>query len=607
MSPLARSLFLPFVIACVAGPVLLFVLAIWLQGSERDELLRSMQKQRLLDLARTILTTGPEEDMARSASSENRVRIEFVNPATGKVEFDSGDANTEPGARVGVDVSSEPDVYLATTSESGSVRRLIDGQWVTFATVQASQADPTASKELIVRVSSPTYLIPGRFQLVSSSGGLATSAVFWTLSFFVVIVSAVAGTMIARNQHVPIQHLSNSIQNIEHLVANGDEEQVPPGSAETVTLRDLSHICREALIALRVEFQRQQQQRTDLESTARFLDTVLGAMIEGVIVVDRDHQVVYANKAASQLLSDSLRPDEMKGRQLLEIVRHKSIDQSLRQVLSEKQRVRSEFELPRSQMTVSLVATRLIQDQEPAAVLVFHDVTELRRLENVRREFVSNVSHELKTPLASIQAYVESLLDGAMNDPQTNHRFLTRIEEQSERLNELIQDILHLARIESGKEAFDFRDVSVSRMVATCVNDRQAMADSKSITVEVDQPVSDLKVRADTGGLRVIIDNLISNAIKYTPANGCVSIRWSIDDEDIRIDIADSGPGIARAHLPRIFERFYRTDEARSRDIGGTGLGLAIVKHLTQVFGGRINVESELGDGSCFTVHLPRA
>jgi two-component system phosphate regulon sensor histidine kinase PhoR len=222
----------------------------------------------------------------------------------------------------------------------------------------------------------------------------------------------------------------------------------------------------------------------------------------------------------------------------------------------------------------------------------------------LRREFVANVSHELKTPLTSIAAYTETLLDGALDDPAHNKEFLRRIEEQTDRLQALIGDLLSLARMESDESAFELAPVDATDVVAASVEAHLAVAESKGIRLSLIEPAAPADVLADAEGVRTIVDNLLDNALNYTPSGGEVAVRCSTDGTWLQIDVSDTGVGIALEHQSRIFERFFRVDKARSREIGGTGLGLAIVKHLCQVFGGTVSVSSQLGRGSTFTVRL---
>ncbi len=339
------------------------------------------------------------------------------------------------------------------------------------------------------------------------------------------------------------------------------------------------------------------------ESTER-LETVLGSMVEGVVAADENQRVLFANRAARALL-DMQGPNPV-GRPIWEILRHPRIDEVIRTVLSGGETPSLEIDLPRKHAVVAVMASRLPGKPSSGVVLVFHNVTELRRLENIRREFVSNVSHELKTPLTAIQAYTETLLDGAIEEPEHRVRFVERIGEQANRLYALIQDLLRLARIESNENVFDVRSVAVKPVVEACIEEHSAVAQSKSQRLLAEPSTADLNVLADEEGLHTILSNLIDNAVKYTQETGTIAVRWRAEDGAAMIEVQDNGPGIPEEHQPRIFERFYRVDRARSRDVGGTGLGLSIVKHLVQEFGGAIEIRSQAGQGTTFAVRLPR-
>jgi len=346
-----------------------------------------------------------------------------------------------------------------------------------------------------------------------------------------------------------------------------------------------------------------QLRNREIESNSEQLTTVLESMVEGVIAVDNRERIVFANPAARDMVD--LPSRQILDRPIWELVRNPAIQSIVRHTLQEKRQFSDEFNLPRSQSAIKLLAAPLSGDPCPGVVLVLQDVTELRKLENLRREFVSNVSHELKTPLASIQALTETLMDGAVDDPDHNRRFLAQIEEHGDRLESLILDLLHLAKIEGERELFDVTEISINQTVESCLEAHQAVADAKQLTLTSLPSENEIFVKADEEGLRIILDNLIDNAVNYTPERGRVTVRWIAVDDQLRLQVEDTGPGIADEHLDRIFERFYRVDKARSREVGGTGLGLSIVKHLTQVFGGSVEVESELGRGSTFRVLLP--
>jgi two-component system phosphate regulon sensor histidine kinase PhoR len=344
------------------------------------------------------------------------------------------------------------------------------------------------------------------------------------------------------------------------------------------------------------------QQINQLKNQNQRMTTVLHSMVEGVLAVDSNRRVLLANDASAELLGVNL--SNAIGRPLLEVARNADIDAAVREAESSNEPTTREINIPGStRRTIQLLATQLPIEPTPGVVIVLHDVTELRRLEGMRRNFVANVSHELKTPLASIKAYAETLLMGAIDDPANNRKFVDRISEQAERLHELIVDMLTLARVESGKEAFQFVEVDVDTVAQDCLARYQPMADQKAIELRCE---GDPQVIAwgDQDGVGTILNNLLGNAIKYTPESGTVVVRCRRDAEFAIIEVEDSGVGIDAKDHERVFERFFRVDKARNREQGGTGLGLAIVKHLAQAFGGSVELISKPNEGSTFRVRL---
>jgi two-component system phosphate regulon sensor histidine kinase PhoR len=343
-----------------------------------------------------------------------------------------------------------------------------------------------------------------------------------------------------------------------------------------------------------------------LRSTSQTQATVLEGMSESVIAVDRREHVLFANASAGRLLG--FRPEHVEDLPLLEAVRSHEIRDVVHRALRTGQLATCEWvRRAASPRTFDVLATPLPGNPPPGVVLVLRDVSEVKRLERMRQQFVANVSHELKTPLSSIKAYTETLLGGAKSDPVHCERFLRRIDEQAARLQDLIMDMLSLARIESGQAALDIADVSVARVVRRCLADNEPQAVARELVLENLVDDSDLRVHADEEGLRQILNNLIDNAIKYTPSGGKVTVRCQPEGRMATIDVTDTGIGIPAEHHAHLFERFYRVDKARSREVGGTGLGLSIVKHLCQTMGGSVSVRSELKKGSTFSVQLPLA
>lgn len=350
---------------------------------------------------------------------------------------------------------------------------------------------------------------------------------------------------------------------------------------------------------------------TQLTAIADRQLAVLDAMVEGIISVDSHQRVELANPAAGRLFN--FRPESAQGRTLLQIVRNEALSEAAQQGISSGEFQRLEINFSgREQSTFNIHVQPLPGTPCPGLVLVMHDITALRRLESHRQEFIANVSHELKTPLTSIRAYTETLRHGGLHDHEASERFLSRIDEQSERLYRLIMDMLSLARIESEPRNLELDSVDVPKVAMECLEEHRHAAAAKGIFLEIEAGLEDgqrgpnCNVRADRDGLRQILENLLDNAVKYTPKGGNISLGWQSDGEVLHIRVRDSGIGIKRQDQQRVFERFYRVDRARSRELGGTGLGLAIVKHLVHSFGGTVSLESQPGHGSTFIISLPR-
>ena len=333
---------------------------------------------------------------------------------------------------------------------------------------------------------------------------------------------------------------------------------------------------------------------------------VLGGMREGVVAVDVEERVVHLNEVAANLLGTT--PEQALGKRIWEVTRVQEVSDTLATVLESDTEHSEEVggEGGEGERVIELRATPLKDGAgtTAGAVLVLHDVTRLRRLETVRREFVSNVSHELKTPLTAIRGFVETLLDDGEIDEETRVRFLTRMKNQSVRLSTLVTDLLVLSRVESKSGAPDRRPLDLRDPLEDSAGRVSADATGRTIDFvsELPEPV---RVQGDEEELRQVVDNLLDNAFKHTPDGGSVRLRLEEDGENAVIEVTDTGIGIEPAHLTRIFERFYRVDKARSREMGGTGLGLSIVKNIVEAHGGRVSVESVPGEGSTFRVTLP--
>jgi two-component system phosphate regulon sensor histidine kinase PhoR len=339
-------------------------------------------------------------------------------------------------------------------------------------------------------------------------------------------------------------------------------------------------------------------------------EAVFASMIEGVLAVDSDEKIIRINDAAAKLLD--IDRAGVQGRTIQETVRHPDLQEIISRALAADAPVEGEILLDRDNERCALqihgAALRDAQGRKVGAVIVLNDLTRIRRLESFRRDFVANVSHELRTPITSIKGFVETLLDGAIHDTEQAGKFLAIVARQVDRLDAIIRDLLLLSSIEqqNGALGASFQDASIEELLKSAVQLCAHKADRKGVQIALSVPAG-LRGTVNVHLLEQAVVNLIDNAVKYSPSGGVVHLDAAQDDREISISVRDHGCGIPPEHLSRIFERFYVVDKARSRDMGGTGLGLAIAKHIAQAHRGAVTVESIVGEGACFTLHLPAA
>jgi two-component system phosphate regulon sensor histidine kinase PhoR len=331
-------------------------------------------------------------------------------------------------------------------------------------------------------------------------------------------------------------------------------------------------------------------------------------MQEGVIVLSSDGTVRLINPAMERMVGR--REAEVLGRTYLEVIRQPHLNEFITEVLSRGIASSTEITLAAGpERTFHVQASLLVQGsgQSPGLVLVFHDITDLRRLEQVRKDFVANVSHELRTPLTAIKGYAEALQDASQDDPAQRSRFLDIIRTHTDRLNLIITDLLLLSKIESGQIPLKREPVKLLALVDRTLGLLRHLIEQKQHKVVTAIPPGLPPILGDEERLGQVFSNLLDNAIKYTPDHGTITITAEVVQDTVEVSVKDTGIGIPPQDLPRIFERFYRVDKARSRELGGTGLGLAIVKHLVEGHGGSVSVESLSGQGTRFRVRLPTA
>ena len=375
----------------------------------------------------------------------------------------------------------------------------------------------------------------------------------------------------------------------------------------TVTASAPTHVELSSLAAALNEMAAQSKERlSQIREENAQLEAVLSGMAEGVMVTSAEGRILMVNPAFKRMMDVDAwclnkRPIEVVRNHDLQSVVEAAIDSA--PSLREDAVIDLTLEWSQRIFQVHLTPIR-IGERLHGVVAVFHDMTELRHLEQVRKDFVANVSHELRTPLTSIKGYVETLLDGAMEDSDALRRFMTSIQHHADRLQALVEDLLQLSRIESGRYEVEFTACHLDRVSERVAEIFAKQIDRKqlvfSLRFESDQPA-----RGDPELMERALSNLVDNAVKYTEKSGSIAIRTVEKDDEIILSVADTGPGIPSDALPRIFERFFRVDRARSRALGGTGLGLAIVRHTMELLGGKAWVESRLGEGATFYLSLP--
>jgi two-component system, OmpR family, phosphate regulon sensor histidine kinase PhoR len=343
----------------------------------------------------------------------------------------------------------------------------------------------------------------------------------------------------------------------------------------------------------------------ELEKQLNSIQAILESMVEGVITVDKDSRIISINSSVEKIFG--ILKKETEGRFLLEAVRNNDIAEIINKALKNKEFISCELDLVWPVKRIFQVnASPILKDNEASGCLiVVHDITEIRRLEQVRSDFVANVSHELKTPLTSIKGFVETLLEGALEDEENSRHFLEIIQEHVNRLDSLINDLLSLSHLESRGIALKKKETDLKALADKVLSGFKSQLKKKHIDAR-NNMLSDSLIQVDVDKIEQVFTNLIDNAIKFNKENGWINIDIQDERQAIKITVEDSGIGIPERDIPRIFERFYRVDKARSRELGGTGLGLSIVKHIVELHGGTVGVESTEGLGSKFWFILPK-
>jgi two-component system phosphate regulon sensor histidine kinase PhoR len=546
---------------------------------------------KLAAIARIAEARPPQWTPASSGQSENLAPLRdwvtqmaasgarvTVIAADGRV---LGDSQADPESME--NHANRPEVLEAMTKGEGrSARRsaTLNRDFLYLAVRQNTSAGPSA----VLRFA----LSPETVDEVLSSFRHKV----WVASFFILLIAGAVSLLFSRSFTDRVERLKE----FSRRVAEGDFRPLPGDSSG------------DALGALGLSLNRTAAR---LDRTIQILteernlsSAILGSMVEGVAVVNGSERLVFANPGFAEILGLDVPPTS--GSALVEVVRQTELLEAVRQVLGGEPRVQSEIvtgTLRQHYFAITVAAVRA--GDTTGAVVVLHDITELRMLERVRRDFVANVSHEFRTPLTAIQGFAETLLAGAIDDAQNRTRFLDIILEHSRRLARLTEDLLMLSKMDAERLELEIRRLSVSQLIESCLETAQRRGAEKDLRISVNMPQNLPDIAGDRRRLAEVLQNLLDNAIQYTLPGGQIIVSAISAEEEIVLTVSDTGIGIPKADQPRIFERFYRVDVARSREAGGTGLGLAIAKHLVEVHGGRLWVDSEVGQGSQFHFSVP--
>jgi len=435
-----------------------------------------------------------------------------------------------------------------------------------------------------------------RLALTLESVGRTLFAIRKTVLFgllFSLALALVLGLIVARRIITPI----NRMIQVSHKFSEGDFglRVLQPSKDEigelAVTLNKMAQDIENKIKEINIQNQK--------------LSAIFNSMIEGVVVLDKAGRIVSVNSSIEKIFGVS--KDSVRNRVFLEAIRNNDIAEVINTILKEGKSLTTEITLIYPVRRIFAVSAAPVFDNNATTgcLLVIHDITELRRLETMRSDFVANVSHELKTPLTSIKGFVETLLEGALEDKENNRNFLKIIQDHAERLNNLVEDLLSLSHLESREITLNKRSIDLKQQVDDVISGFKAELKKKNIEIR-DELSANVLISADKDRIEQVFTNLFDNAIKFNKENGSIRIFSQEINGRIKIVVEDSGIGIPEKDLPRIFERFYRVDKARSRELGGTGLGLSIVKHIIELHKGSVGVESTEGFGSKFWFILPK-
>jgi two-component system phosphate regulon sensor histidine kinase PhoR len=539
---------------------------------------------QLESLSRLALSSPPESltepDLKEWTMwfSQTGIRVTLVDD-NGKVLADS----SEDPAKM-ENHRARPEIREALQAGSGrAVRR--SPTLLRDLVYLARRYDAKDGKPVVLRLSLPLYRLEDALHDFRSG--------LWSFSLLVLALAGAGSLLFFRNVSGRIGRLKE----FSRRVAEGDFRPLSLDQSND-ELADLSSTLSQTAVKLDQTIQSLTEERN--QSAA-----ILASMEEGVLVVGRDQRVIFCNSAFCE--AAGVQNISWEGRAVMELVRHSDLLSFIQRALTCGETVHGEVVVGSIRTRTFAVTSAPISSDgsTTGAVMMLHDISEIRRLERARRDFIANVSHEFKTPLTAIQGFAETLLGGALEDTENRRRFLEIIREHALRLGRLTDDLLKLAQIEAGQLPREAQPVPVAQVIDPCMEIARLKAEQKNVLLDAEYDGALPPLMGDVRSFQEILVNLLDNALRYSSPGGRVHVRAAVEGSEIVLSVADTGIGIPKAEQDRIFERFYRTDAARSRESGGTGLGLSIVKHLVEAHGGRIRIESEVGRGSTFYIHLP--
>ena len=565
--------------------VLMGILGFYLTNFVRETYLDNLRSQ-LEDQARLVgeatlpgfSRSGIANDLdilAKRLGSQIDARVTIID-RDGRV---LGDSEEDPA--VMENHANRPEVIEALSSGVGESIRYSTtlGQRMIYKAIPIVSQDTAVG---VARVALPLTKVDSSIDRLSTAMILATAMA----SLFAII----AAWLIAKTTTGPIKEVTSAVRKM----ASGQlEQKIRVGSKDESG--QLARAFNEMALNLREKLETISEERNKME-------TVLSSMMDGVIMTDEEGAIILINLAAERLFS--LAKERAVGHFLIEAIHDHEVDGILRSCLKTAQQQSAQLESGKRFLRVVAAPIQDIKGNGLAgALLVFQDLTELRRLQTIRQEFVANISHELRTPLASIKAAAETLQDGAIDDRQVAQDFLARIEGEVDRMTQLVRELGELAHIETGERELKLSSVSLGQLVEEAVARLGPQAERKGVALLTDLPPDLPDARIDVAQIQQALTNIVHNAIKFTPAGGSVTVSTQLVGNSVSVSVVDTGIGIPADDLPHVFERFYKADKSRSSE--GTGLGLAIAKHIVQAHGGRIWAESVEGKGSTFTFTLP--